>query len=255
MQIPKNSFMESLKQNRPAWGCWLGLPDPSVAEIAADSGFDWLLIDHEHAPFELSDVMAHLRALEPYPVAALVRPVDSSASLLKKFLEMGAQTFVIPMIDTPEQAIACADAVYYPPQGRRGVGTSLARAARWNGVEDYVHKANDEICLILQAESTTALANLEEILKVDGVDGVFIGPSDLAASMGKIGQGDDPELVNACIDAIHRIKDAGKIAGILSLNKALIERSVAAGADFIATGVDTLLISNAMQKAAARYRC
>ncbi|MEQ8262758.1 HpcH/HpaI aldolase/citrate lyase family protein [Pseudohaliea sp.] len=255
MQMPQNRFLELIRQGRPAWGCWLGIPDPTVAEIAAASGFDWLLIDHEHAPFELSDVLAHLRALEPYPVAQLVRPVDSSPSLLKRFLEMGAQTFIIPMIDTPEQAAACAEALYYPPRGRRGVGTSLARAARWNGVDDYLAGANDEICLLVQAESTTSLANLERIAKVEGVHGVFIGPSDLAASMGKLGQGEDPELINACIDAIRRVKRTGKLAGILTLNQTLIKKSISAGADFIATGVDTLLLSGAMRAAAAAGHC
>jgi len=254
MELPQNRFIASLNQNRPLWGCWLGLPDPNVAEIAASSGFDWLLIDHEHAPFELSDVMAHLRAIEPYPIAPLVRPLNADPSLLKKFLEMGAQTFVIPMIDTAEQAKACADAVYYPPKGLRGVGTSLARAARWNQVEGYVHKANDEICLIVQAETVTALNNLDAILAVDGVHGVFIGPSDLAASMGKIGQGADPELLDACIEAIVKIKAAGKIAGILTLSEPLIERCVEAGTDFIGVAVDTLLIGHAMRDAAARRK-
>ncbi len=251
MDLPKNRFMASLNQGRILWGCWLGLPDPNVAEIAAGAGFDWLLIDHEHAPFELSDVMSHLRAIEPYPTAPLVRPVSADPSLLKKFLEMGAQTFVVPMICTPEQARACANAVYYPPKGLRGVGTSLARAARWNQVEGYVHKANDEICLIVQAETTTALANLDAILEVDGVHGVFVGPSDLAASMGKIGQGNDPELLDACVEAIRKIKAAGKIAGILTLSEPLIERCVEAGTDFIGVAVDTLLIGNAMRGAAA----
>ena len=251
MDLPKNRFMASLNQGRTLWGCWLGLPDPNVAEIAAGAGFDWLLIDHEHAPFELSDVMSHLRAIEPYPTAPLVRPVSADPSLLKKFLEMGAQTFVVPMICTPEQARACANAVYYPPKGLRGVGTSLARAARWNQVEGYVHKANDEICLIVQAETTTALANLDAILEVEGVHGVVVGPSELAASMGKIGQGNDPELLDACVDAIRKIKAAGKIAGILTLSEPLIERCVEAGTDFIGVAVDTLLIGNAMRGAAA----
>lgn len=250
MDLPKNRFLARLNAQNTLWGCWLGLPDPSVAEIAATAGFDWLLIDHEHAPFELSDVMAHLRAMEPYDVAQLVRPVNSDPALLKKFLEMGAQTFIIPMIDTAEQASACVNAVYYPPRGLRGVGTSLARAARWNQVNNYVHRANDEICLIVQAETLTALANLDDILAVDGVNGVFIGPSDLAASMGIIGQGDDPKLIEACIAAILKIKTAGKIAGILTMSEPLIERCVAANTDFIGVAVDTLLIGNAMRTAA-----
>ena len=254
MDLPKNRFLASLNSGQTLWGCWLGLPDPNVAEIAAGSGFDWLLIDHEHAPFELSDVMAHLRAIESYPIAPLVRPVNADPALLKKFLEMGTQSFVIPMIDNAKQAKACVDAVYYPPKGLRGVGTSLARAARWNQVEGYVHKANDEICLIVQAETCEALNNLDEILAVEGVHGVFIGPSDLAASMGKIGQGNDPELLDACVDAICKIKSAGKIAGILTLSEPLIQRCVEAKADFIGVAVDTLLIGQAMRDAAAKRK-
>lgn len=254
MKLPENRFLNALKSGNTLYGCWLGLPDPNVAEIAAGAGFDWLLIDHEHAPFELSDVMSHLRAIEPYPVAPLVRPVNDDPALIKKFLEMGAQTFVIPMIDTPEQAQACADAVYYPPKGLRGVGSSLARAARWNQIPDYVHKANDEICLIVQAETVTALDNLDAILAVDGVHGVFIGPSDLAASMGKIGQGADPEVNAAILTAIRKIKAAGKLAGILTLNEQLIAECADAGTDFIGVGVDTLLLGNGLRDCATKFR-
>jgi len=251
MDLPKNKFLQRLAEGKTLWGCWLGLPDSNVAEIAAGAGFDWLLIDHEHAPFELSDVMAHLRAMEPYPVAPLVRPVSAEPALLKKLLEMGVQTFIVPMIDTPEQARACAQAVYYPPRGCRGVGTSLARASRWNQVPDYLHRANDEICLVVQAETLAALENLDAILAVEGIDGVFIGPSDLAASMGKIGQGDDPELQARCIEAIKKIKSAGKLAGILTVNEALIAGSAEAGADFVGIGVDTLLLGAALRERAA----
>ena len=251
MELPKNAFLLALQEKRTLYGCWLGLPDPNVAEIAATAGWDWLLIDHEHAPFELSDVMSHLRTIAPYPVAPLVRPVNDDPSLLKKFLEMGVQTFVIPMIDTAEQAAACAAAVYYPPTGLRGVGTSLARAARWNQVPGYLHHANDEICLIVQAETLTALENLDAILAVPGVHGVFIGPSDLAASMGKIGQSNDSSLEAAILDSIIKIKAAGKIAGILTLNDAMIEKCAHAGADFIGVAVDTLLLGDAMRAGAA----
>ena len=254
MDLPKNKFLAALKHKSVLWGCWLGLPDPNVAEIAAGAGFDWLLIDHEHAPFELADVMAHLRAIEPYPVATLVRPVSADPSLLKKFLEMGVQTFVIPMIESAEQASACADALFYPPKGSRGVGTSLARAARWNQVPGYLHNANDEVCLIVQAETLKALDNLDAILALDSVHGVFLGPSDLAASMGKIGQADDPDLHDACTKAITTIKAAGKIAGILSMNDALIRKSVDAGADFIGVGVDTVALGGALRALSEKHR-
>jgi len=254
VELPKNKFLSLQGGDQPLWGCWLGLPDPNVAEIAAGAGFDWLLVDHEHAPFELHDVLAHLRAMAPYPVAPMVRPVNGDPALLKKFLEMGVQTFIIPMIDTAEQAAACAAAVYYPPAGSRGVGTALARAAGWNQVDGYLHKANDEICLIVQAETVTALENLDQILAVEGVHGVFLGPSDLAASMGRIGQGDDPELVANCVAAIKTIKEAGKLAGLMSANNDLIDQCVAAGADFVGIGIDTLLLGAALRERAASRR-
>ena len=254
MDLPQNRFLKAIKDRRPLWGCWLGLPDPSVAEIVASAGFDWLLVDHEHAPFELSDVMSHLRAIEPYPVATLVRPVSAEPALLKKFLEMGVQSFVIPMINNAEEARACVDALFYPPVGHRGVGTSLARAARWNQVPDYLHHANDEMCLVVQAETTEALNNLDSILAVDHVHGVFLGPSDLAASMGKIGQSNDPDLHDTCVAAIKTIKAAGKIAGILTMSEALIDKSVDAGADFIGVGVDTVALGTAVRALAAKHR-
>lgn len=248
MQLRKNLFREALRSKSITYGCWLGVPDPTVAELAAGAGYDWLLIDHEHAPFELSDVMAHLRAMSAYPVEPIVRPVDGSPSLLKKLLEIGTQTFLVPMVDTAEQAEACAAALFFPPRGIRGVGSSLARAARWNQVDDYLKSANDEICLLVQAETVTALNNLDAILSVDGVDGVFLGPSDLAASMGKLGNPSDPEVVEAIKQALQKIRAAGKEAGILTLDLAAIECYRNCGANFIGVAVDTLVIGNGFRE-------
>lgn len=253
IMLPVNTLKKRLATGEFTAGCWLGIPDPTVAEIAAGAGFDWLLIDHEHAPFELSDIGSHLRTLAPYPVTAVVRPVNADPALLKKLLEIGAQTFVIPMIDTPAQAQSCVDSLYYPPQGSRGVGTSLARAARWNQVEGYVHSANDELCLFVQAETTTALANLEAILAVEGVHGVFLGPSDLCASMGLIGQAGHPTVIDAVEKAIQTICAAGKIAGVLALDDTTITRYRRAGATFVGVGVDTLLLGNALRQRAKAF--
>jgi len=253
VDLPTNRFLAETKTGRTLYGCWLGLPDPNVAEIAAGAGFDWLLIDHEHAPFELGDVMAHLRAMAPYPVAPIVRPVNSDPALIKKFLEMGVQTFLIPMVDTAEQAAACVAAVYYPPLGVRGVGTSLARAAGWNQVPNYLHRANDEICLIVQAETTLAIDNLDEILATDGIHGVFIGPSDLAASMGHIGNASHPDVTAVIENAVDKIVSANKLAGILTLDPEMVRRCRHQGAQFIGTGVDTLLLGNALRDQAKRF--
>ncbi|MEP1593071.1 MAG: aldolase/citrate lyase family protein, partial [Halieaceae bacterium] len=227
MELPRNRFKEALAKGGPLYGLWLGLPDSSVAELAGGAGFDWLLIDHEHGPFELRDVMHHLQALAPYPVAPIVRPVEGNPALLKKMLDIGVQTFLIPMVETAEQARELVSAALYPPTGTRGLGTSMARAAQWNRVPGYLKKANDEICLLLQVETASAMENIDAILAVEGVDGVFIGPSDLSASMGHIGDAGHPEVREAIAKGLASIKAANKIAGLLCMDPALVEEYVA----------------------------
>lgn len=246
-----NPLLARLKTGQPQYGCWLGLPDPSVAEIVGGAGFDWLVIDHEHGPFELRDVMRHLQALSAYRSAPVVRPVDDNPGLLKKLCDIGVQSLLVPMIDTAAQAAAVVQAVKYPPEGGRGLGTSMARAARWNSIPGYIHAANREMCVFVQAETTAALENLSAIAAVDGVDGVFFGPSDLSASMGYAGDSGNPEVVKAIIEGIRTVRLADKYAGLLCLDKNQITDYVAAGAGFIGVGVDTLLIGNAARSLAA----
>ena len=250
--MPKNRFRAGLESGRTQFGIWLGIPDRSVAEMLAGAGFDWLLIDHEHAPFELADVLSHLQAMAAYDVAPIVRPVDGDPTLLKKLCDIGAQSFIVPMIDTAEQAAAVVSAVRYPPEGRRGLGTSLARAARWNTVPDYLGQANDEMLVIVQAETATALDNLDAIASTPGVDGVFIGPSDLSASLGHVGDTAHPEVIDAVGAALRKIRAAGKHAGLLCLDESRIDHFVSCGANFVGVGVDTLLIGNAARRLAAR---
>jgi 4-hydroxy-2-oxoheptanedioate aldolase len=252
--MPVNRFRAGLETGKTQFGVWLGIPDTSVAEMLAGAGFDWLLVDHEHGTFELRDVMAHLQAMAPYDVAPLVRPVDGNPALLKKLCDIGAQSFIVPMIDTAEQAADVVSAVKYPPDGRRGMGTSLARAARWNAIPGYVSQANDEMLVIVQAETITALDNLEAISATPGIDGVFIGPSDLSASMGHTGNVSHPEVVEAVGDALGTIRNAGKHAGLLCLDETMVSHFVESGANFVGVGVDTLLIGNAARRLAARYR-
>ena len=254
MELPVNQFKRGLRSGHVQYGLWLGLPDTSVAEIAAAAGFDWLLIDHEHSPFELRDIMAHLQAVAPYPVAPVVRPVSHEPALLKKLLDIGVQSFLVPMVDSAEQARALARALRYPPEGDRGLGTSISRAARWNQLPDYVHRANEEICLVVQAESVTAMANLEEILAVDGVDGVFIGPSDLAASMGYIGDAGHPDVAAAIDRALAQIAASGKHGGMFSLDPAKAAHYSQRGANFLAVGTDTTLLAGAARALAARFK-
>lgn len=244
MRVPVNTFKAGLASKEPRYGLFVGLPGTSNAEILGAAGFDWLIIDHEHAPFELADILCYLQALAPYAVAPIVRPVDHNPALLKKLLDIGVQTFVVPMVDDAAQAAALVSALRYPPQGNRGLGASLARAARWGQVDDYLHTANAQICLIVQAESVAAINNLDDILAVDGVDGVFIGPSDLSASMGYVGKPEHPDVVETISAALQAISAAGKCAGVLSINLDMAAHYQSCGANFIGVGVDTLLLGN-----------
>ena len=253
-KLSRNRLLAKLETGRPRYGLWLGIPDTSIAEMMAGAGFDWLVIDHEHGPYELRDVMQHLQAVAPYDVAPIVRPVDGNPGLLKKFCDIGVQSFLVPMIDTAEQAAAVVDAVKYPPDGIRGMGTSMARAARWNAVPNYIHDANREMCVIVQAETVTALENLDAIANTDGIDGVFFGPSDLSASMGHVGKAAHPDVAKAVTDGIGTVRAAGKHAGLLCLDETQTGHYVAAGASFVGVGVDALLIGNAARALAASYK-
>lgn len=253
MQHPENAFKRGLESGKTQYGLWLGLPDASIAEIAAGAGFDWLLIDHEHGPYELSDVLSHLRTIAAYDVAPIVRPVDDNPALLKRLLDMGAQSFLVPMVETAAQAAAIVAALRYPPAGKRGLGTSMARAARWNAVPGYLEQANGQLCLVVQVETAAALANLDAILAVDGVDGVFIGPSDLSASMGHLGNPGHEDVVAAINDGLARIVAAGKFAGILCLDAALVAHYRECGAHFIGVGVDAVVLANGLRQLARRY--
>lgn len=254
MELPLNQFKRGLGSGSTQYGLWLGIPDNTVAEIAAGAGFDWLLIDHEHGPFELRDILSHLQAVAPYDVAPIVRAVAGDEALIKKLLDIGVQSLLVPMVDTAEQAAELVQAVRYPPGGRRGLGTSMARAARWNQVPGYAGKANDEICLIVQAETVTAMDNLDAILAVDGVDGVFIGPSDLSASMGYLGNPGHPDVVQAVSSGLQKIRAAGKHAGLLCLDPSLVEGYEAEGANFIGVAVDTMVLSQGFKEAIDRFR-
>jgi 4-hydroxy-2-oxoheptanedioate aldolase len=254
MDLPINHFKQRLLAGDIQYGLWLGLPDTTAAEICAGAGFDWLLIDGEHAPFDLPATMAHLQAMAAYKVSPIVRPVSGDVTLLKQLLDIGAQTLLVPMVETPEQAQQLVQAVRYPPQGIRGLGTSLARAARWNQVPNYLHQANEQICLIVQVETVKALENLEAIVSVEGVDGVFIGPSDLSASMGHIGNAGHPEVVEAINSALSTIQAAGKASGLLCLQPELTESYIEQGARFVGVGVDTLLLAQGAKKLVQQFK-
>lgn len=251
--LPRNRFKAGLKSGNTQFGLWLGITDTAMNEMLAGAGFDWLVVDHEHGPFELRDVLHALQTIAAYDTAPIVRPVNGEPALLKRLCDFGAQTFIVPMVDTAEQAADIVRAVKYPPQGNRGLGASMARAARWNMIPQYPHDANDEICVIVQAETVTAMENLATIATVDGVDGVFIGPSDLSASMGYLGDASHKTVINVVSKGIRKIRAASKFAGLLCLDETLVAHFIECGANFVGVGVDTLLLGNKARALAARY--
>ena len=252
--MKQNPFKAALRANRAQIGCWVGTATPYLTEIYASVGFDWLALDGEHGPNDLRTILGQLQAMAAYDTAAVVRPPDGSATMLKQLLDVGAQNLLVPMVNTAEQAEALAAAVRYPPQGMRGVGSALARASQWKQVPDYFERANDEVCLLVQAESVMAMDHLEAIAAVDGVDGVFFGPADLAASMGHILDPGNPAVKRAVEDGIKLVLSRGKAAGILTTDPAFARRCIELGAQFVAVGVDTLLIVNSAKALLNQYR-
>jgi len=241
MPAPRNTFKAALKSGLTQIGLWVGLGDPSVAELAAGAGFDWLVIDGEHGPNGLRDVLAQLRAIgtRSHPV---VRTRDDNRAEIKQMLDIGAQTLLVPMIESADQARGVVQSVLYPPHGGRGVGAALARASDYNAIGDYLQTANAEICLLLQVESMAGIAALDAILTVDHVDGIFIGPSDLAADMGYLGRPGAPEVQDVVNNALGRIRAAGCAAGILSSDHRLVDGYIRDGAKFVAVGSDVSVL-------------
>jgi len=250
MPAPKNLFKQGLRNGDLQVGCWLGLADPYVAEISAGAGFDWVLVDGEHAPNDLRSTLAHLQVIAGRDSHAVIRPPVGETWMIKQLLDAGAQSLIVPMVESAAQARALVEAVTYPPHGVRGVGLALARASDFSGIADYLTTARDEICLIVQVENRKGLAALDEILAVKGLDGVFIGPSDLAADMGFIGQAGAPEVKEAVLEATRKIVASGKAAGVLTLDKAQQRACRDLGASFIATEIDVMLFARTMRSAA-----
>lgn len=249
-----NPFKAALAARQAQIGLWLSMATPYLAEVSATTGFDWLLIDGEHAPNDLRTTLQALQAVAPYPAQPVVRALAGEVALIKQLLDIGAKNLLVPMVDTAEQAASLVSATRYPPQGIRGVGSAVGRASRWNSRTDYLDVADDEICLLVQAESVTALANLEAICAVDGVDGVFIGPADLAASMGYRGKPGHPEVQAAIEGAMRTIVASGKAAGTLTSDPTLARRYLGLGCTFVATGVDVTMYANAARRLAAEFK-
>jgi len=239
--------------DRPLFGSWINSGSPLVAEIVAGSGLDWVLIDAEHGPNDVPSVLAQLQAIAAYPVTAVVRPPIGETAIIKQYLDLGAQNLLVPMVDTAEHAEELVRAVRYPPRGVRGVGSSLARAARWNRVDGYLADADRHVSLTVQIESATAVANVEQIVAVDGVDAIFLGPADLAASMGFLGDQAHPDVVATVERCLAVAKAAGKGAGVNAFVPESADRYVAAGADLVCVGADVTLLARGSEALAKRF--
>ena len=256
LTLPETFVSRIRSADRPLAGLWVCSGSALAAEIVAGSGIDWVLLDAEHSPNGLESILAQLHAMSAYPVAPVVRPPFGDPVTIKQVLDLGAQNLLIPMVDSAEQAEEIVRAVRYPGGtngGVRGVGSALARSARWNRVDGYLGRASETISLTVQIESAAAVADVERIVAVDGIDAVFVGPTDLAASMGLLGQQGHPDVVEAVLTAIRAANAAGVPVGVNAFVPEDAERYLAAGADFVAVGADVAILARQTEALADRF--
>jgi len=252
MELPINQFKHNLAAGKPQIGLWMSFFAHQVVELCAPSGFDWLLLDTEHSPNDPHMVHTQLMAAKGGSAHCVVRPAWNDLVLIKRFLDIGAQTVLLPYVQSAEEAHAAVQATRFPPEGLRGVAGST-RAAGYGRIKNYLNKANAEMCVLVQVETRKSLDNLDEICKVDGVDGVFIGPNDLAGDLGHLGDIPHPEVQSTIADAIKRIRSHGKAPGIL-VGEADGQRMLDLGALFVAVGADTGLLRVAADNLAAKFK-
>lgn len=254
MPAPTNPFKKALSAGDTQFGCWVGLADPFSAELMGTAGFDWLVIDGEHGPNDLRSILAQLQVLEASDSHPVVRVPVGETHLMKQMLDAGAQTILVPMVESGDQAQQLVRDVTYPPHGDRGVGYALSRASRFAEITDYGTTADAQICLLVQVENLKGMAALDDILAIDGIDGVFIGPADLAADMGHMGNALHPDVQTTIMDAIARIRAAGKAPGILSTHDPMTQDALDAGAQFVAVGADILLLAQGARALADKWQ-
>ncbi len=261
MQTPVNRFKAALRAGQPQIGLWLGLGSPYTAEICAGAGFDWLLVDGEHGPNDTLTLLSQLQSIAAYPASHPIARVpmghgEVGEMLIKQYLDLGAQTLLVPMVDTAEQAGRIVRAARYPQNdGKGGIrGMAGARASLWGRRPGYFLEANEQVCVLVQVETRAGLDNLDAIAATEGVDGVFIGPADLSASLGHVGDPGHADVQAAIADAIARVRKAGKAAGILTPNEAMARKYLEMGCAFVAVGLDTSLLVQATSALAARFK-
>jgi 4-hydroxy-2-oxoheptanedioate aldolase len=253
MNLPENPFKRALRAGQPQIGLWSTLSSNYTVELVAGAGFDWILLDSEHSPSDLENLLTQLQAAAPYPSHPIVRIPWNDMVTVKRVLDIGAQSLLIPYVSSADEARNAVSFTRYPPAGVRGVA-GTTRATRFGRVKDYARRAHEEICLLVQVETQQALDNVEAICGIDGVDGVFIGPADLHASLGHAGEIANPKVKPLIDDAIRRIRKAGKAPGILTPNEADARHWLECGALFVAVGSDAGLLARGAEALAAKFK-
>ena len=253
MELPRNAFKQALSAGRAQIGLWSSLSSNYSVEVTAGAGFDWLLLDMEHSPNDLESLLAQLQAAAPYPTHAVVRVPWNDMVAMKRVLDIGAQSLLVPYVSTADEARAAVAHTRYPPAGVRGVA-GTTRATRFGRIKDYARRAHQELCLLVQVETQAALDSIEAICAVDGVDGVFIGPADLHASLGHAGEIANPKVKPLIDDAIRRIRKSGKAPGILTPNEDDARHWLECGALFVAVGADVGILARGAEALAAKFK-
>jgi len=248
-----NTFKTALRDGRRQIGLWSGLGSNIGAEILAHAGFDWVVLDTEHAPNDVPGLLGQLQAMATGTAEPVVRAAWNDPVLIKRILDLGVRSLLVPFVQNADEARKAVEATRFPPAGIRGVAVAT-RATRWGRQLDYLHRANDDMCVIVQIETRTALAEIEAIAAVDGIDGMFIGPSDLAADLGYLGNAGHEEPQAAIADAVARIRSAGKAAGILTADTAAAARYLDLGFSFVAVGADTGVLAQSAAKLVAQFK-
>ncbi|UWQ32542.1 HpcH/HpaI aldolase/citrate lyase family protein [Leisingera sp. M527] len=254
MPAPKNTFKQALSQGKRQIGCWMSFADGQIAEIMGTCGFDWLVIDGEHAPNDIRSIRDQLMALAASPSHPVVRVPIGETWMIKQVLDAGAQTVLVPIVESADQARELVRACRYPPRGLRGVGATAARATMFGSVSEYIQTADQEICLLVQVENHAGIEALDEILLIKGIDGVFIGPADLSTDMGHQGNSAHPEVRAVIANAIKRIKAAGLAPGILGTTDEATQSYADMGAQFLAVGIDVMVLARNARDLAARWK-
>ena len=252
MELPQNRFKRALKAGTAQIGLWSSLSSNYSVEVIAGAGFDWILLDTEHSPADLENLLTQLQAAAPYPAHPVVRVPWNDMVTMKRVLDIGAQSLLVPYVSTAEEARKAVSYTRYPPTGMRGVA-GTTRATRFGRVKDYAKRAHEELCVLVQVETKPALDQLEAICAVDGVDGVFIGPADLHASMGFPGEVANPAVLPLIEDAMRRIRKSGKAPGYLSPAEADCKKMLAAGCLFCAVGADVGLLARGAEALRAKF--